>query len=101
MGKKFEDKDFLNTGRQAKNKKFQKSQPEEQKESRTEWNHYGMREGTSKNLNQTANLLSRGKSEISWRRIKENKIKDFWMKEILHTFPQEPLKEAIPMKNQT
>ena len=70
--KNVEDLDFLNTGRQAKKRKFQKSQPEEQRESRAEGNHYGVREGTSKNLNQTANLLSRGKSEIPWRGIKEN-----------------------------
>ena len=38
----------------------------------------GLEKELLENLNQTANLLSRGKSEISWRRIKENQIQGFF-----------------------
>ena len=89
----------------SQKQKFQKSQPEEQRESRAEGNHYGVREGTSKNLNQTANLLSRGKSEIPWRGIKENQNQGFLdegniptkvTREILHTSLQEQPKGRNP-----
>ena len=84
----FEDKDFLNTGRQAKNKKFQKSQSEEQKESRTKGNHNGVREGTSRtSIKQQTSCQGENPRNLGGgtRRIK---IKAIWMKENLHTSPK-------------